>query len=444
MIGKLKHYFLLLIISFFAACKSDDEKVDPIQVKKVSALTETFDYQFMTEWQKTQVNLIKTTAGFAAPITARAIAYTNLAAYETLVNGMPSYVSLGGQLNGLAKLPVPDSTKEYNWALAASTAQYTVIRDLYISTSDKNTKQIDSLKNALEVKFKVGMSDAVFTQSIQYGAKVANAIIDYAKKDGGATGATNNFPSSYVVPNTVGAWKPTGNQKTPLLPNWGNVRPVLKSNTEDNIVDVPLLFSFEKTSENFKEAKKVHAQSLILTAEQKNIATFFEDGQGTASSPGHFLMLVNKVISEKKYTLDKAIVLLVKYSLAQHDAMVSTWKSKYKYNYMRPKTYITNSIEKNWTPFLAASPSPEYPAEHSVSASAFTHILEKEFSKDLAFVDDTKPGLPNRTFNSLADFNKEVSNSVIYGGTNFGFSSTAGLNTGIKVADNILRLKFKK
>jgi hypothetical protein len=443
--NKFSSVIIALFILVLQACKKDDTDINPVYEKKESLAVTSLDAAFLTDWQKVHLDLIKTTAGYMPPVAARSLAYTSLAAYECLVPGMSEYKSMVGRLNGLDKLPVPDSTKEYNWALATSTSQYTILKDLFASSSDKNQLKLDSIRVLYETKFKNGLSDAVISNSIRFGGAMAASILEYSKKDGGANGAINNFPPNYGLPTNVGAWRPTGNQKIPLLPQWGNNRPFLKSNTEDGIVDEPNEFSFEKTSEFFKEGRKVYTTSQILTDEQKNIAKFFEDGVGTVTPPGHFTLIMNKIISEKKYKLDQRAIIMLKMGLALNDAFIVCWKYKYRYNYMRPQTYINDALDKNWKSIVNTPPFPDYPSGHTVAASVFYSVMEKEFGKDMAFVDDTYQGvLPNRTFNKLDDFLQEATNSRLYAGIHYNFSCTAGVKAGKKIGNNVLALKMKK
>ncbi|MBK8372728.1 MAG: hypothetical protein IPL20_15570 [Saprospiraceae bacterium] len=59
--------------------------------------------------------------GIFPPQAARAYGYIGLAQYEAVVHGIKNAQSLQNQLNGFStyKLPVPESGKEYNWALAS-------------------------------------------------------------------------------------------------------------------------------------------------------------------------------------------------------------------------------------------------------------------------------------------------------------------------------------
>jgi hypothetical protein len=445
---KIRKYYglCLLVLLSLVECKKKDDAVTPTDTKKViSPLTNTLDSKFLTDWSNLHLTLIKNSAGYMSPVAARSLAYTSLATYESLLPGMPGYVSMTGQLNGFTSVAQSDSTKEYNWALVATTSQYTILKELFISSGDKNQKLIDSVRAVYEVKFKSGLNDAAIQNSIRHGAAIAVSVLEYSKKDGGANGAVNNFPKSYVIPTGVGAWKPTGNQKIPLLPTWGKNRTFMTSNLEDAIVDIPMTFSFENTSDYFKEVKKLLGQANTNTLEQKKTAAYFEDGISTVTTAGRLFNVMASIAKEKSYKLDQLAAIYLKTSLALSDAHVSCWKSKYQTNILRPQTFINEAIDKNWKPFLETPPYPEYPSEQSMAAAAFSTIIENEFGKTLSFIDNTNEGkFPNRNFTSLENYVSEISSSRVFGGVQYSLSCTAGEKAGKKIASNVLKLKIKK
>jgi len=447
---KMKKYFILITsivftLTYFTSCKKNkNDVVIPEVIKQTSKPASSYESDFAINWLNLHFLLIKSTPGFTPPVAARSLGYTSLALYESLVYGMPGYKSLAGQLNDLSSLPAPDSTKEYNWALITSTSQYTLLKELFLSTSDKNQLAIDSVRKLYETKFKVGTSDEVVERSIRFGATIASAINEYAKTDGGVNGNTSNFPSNYFIPSGIGFWKPTGTQLIPLLPFWGKNRTMVKANS-NQIIPAPLTFSFEKNSDFFQQAKSVYELSKVLTTEQKAIASFFADGTGSITPPGHHFNVAKILLVTDKAKLDKVAEVFVKIGITLNDAFISCWKAKYNYFLMRPSTYITQTIDKSWQPFLSNPPFPDYASGHSTSAGATVEILESFYGKSVNFEDNTNsPNLPNRKFKSLEDYGQETSNSRVYGGIHYDFSCKKGYESGKIIGKNILALNFKK
>ncbi len=434
---------LLFAFSFFISCKEDSDTVDPV-ISNPSPATSTFDGELASDWLKIHLDLIKSTPGFAPPVAARSLGYTSLALYESVVAGMPGHNTLKGQINGLTMLPIADTTKIYNWGLVASVAQYSLLTQLFITTSDKNKRKLDSVRVVYENKYKIGTTDEVIDRSVRYGALLATSIYEFSKTDGGTSGHLTNFPQSYVVPNGIGYWKPTGTQLIPLLPDWGNNRPLVKANEEDKL-KTPVPFSFEKNTTFFSEGKKVFDASKNLSSNQKAIANFFADGTGTVTPPGHHFNVARVIFLKKKSKLDEVALAYVKVGLALNDAFISCWRGKYYYYLMRPSTYIKQTIDKNWNPLLSNPPSPEYTSGHSTAAGATVTILENVLGANYAFEDNTYEGLwPNRKYESFSKYGEETSKSSFYGGNHYEFSCTNGYDNGKIIAQNILNLKFKK
>src|SRR5688500_12114705 len=70
---------------------------------------------------------------FTPPVASRIYAYSNIAAYEALVNFYPSSKPLSGRLNKLAELPKPDKEKEYDIEITALAAFSAVAKKLVFS-----------------------------------------------------------------------------------------------------------------------------------------------------------------------------------------------------------------------------------------------------------------------------------------------------------------------
>src|SRR6476661_7816355 len=100
------------VFAFFAvfnfACKKEIEPQAPPQDLSNAAdklhghlqQTKTFSSDVITTWINTQLQMLKVPLppGTGSQATERCQAYCGIAAYEAVVNGMPSYQTLSGQL----------------------------------------------------------------------------------------------------------------------------------------------------------------------------------------------------------------------------------------------------------------------------------------------------------------------------------------------------------
>ncbi|AQG82654.1 phosphoesterase [Spirosoma montaniterrae] len=405
-----------------------------------------FSADVATKWANLQLKLAQTTAGNTPPITSRAFGYAGLTLYEATVPGMPANRSLAGQLTGLTALPNPEAAQEYHWALSANAAEAIIVRGLWANTTDANKKTIDSLETALASELKTGVAEAVVSRSTAFGKSIGEAIFNYSKTDGGHEGYTRNFPGNYVVPTGAGLWRPTSAQLIPMQPTWGNNRTFVRINATTDPVG-PLTYSTQVSSPFFAQALEVYATGKNLTAEQKAIALFWSDDPvKTFTPPGHGLSIATQVLQQEKANLAKAAETYAKVGLATTDAFICCWRCKYKFNLLRPVTYINQAIDPAWKPLLATPPFPEYTSGHSSGSAAVATVLEDMFGANYAFTDRSheKRGLGTRSFKSFREFSTEAALSRLYGGIHFRHGNEQGLANGQNVAKNVLALGWKK
>lgn len=430
---------LLFIISLMAC--QDHRTPDPVSLSNATA---TYSADLATKWIALELKLIKTTPGFTPPIAARALGYTGLVLYESVVPGMPAYQSLAGQLNGLPALPQPEATKEYNWAMAANSAQYALMKALYPTTSNANKITMDSMKLSLENSLKAGVASDVMDRSNLFGTAVATAIFEYSKTDGGHEPYKNVFPADYVLPVGPGFWVATGAQFIPLLPSWGSNRSFVATNASVNPPG-PYPYSTATDSDFYKEALEVYTVSKNLTTDQKDIGLFWADGGGSITPPGHHINIAAIVLKKENARLDKAAETCAKVTIAVSDAFVACWRAKYAHNVLRPISYIRSQIDPNWVPLLDTPPFPEYTSGHSSGSGAASQILTDLFGENYAFTDNTWQGtFANRSFSSFFDYANEATISRLYGGIHYRNGNEKGMANGRLIGKNVNALAFRK
>ena len=120
--------------------------------------------------------------------------------------------------------------------------------------------------------------------------------------------------------------------------------------------------------------------------------------------------------------------------IAVGDAFISGWEAKYRYNLLRPVTYIQRYIRKRWNPLVQTPPFPEYPSGHSVVSGAAATVLTNLFGQ-VSFVDNTglSRDLPPRGFTSFNAAATEAAISRMYGGIHYRFDVEAGNQKGKEV-----------
>jgi hypothetical protein len=195
----------------------------------------------------------------------------------------------------------------------------------------------------------------------------------------------------------------------------------------------------------YKQAEEVYLTRIHLTDAQKNIALFWADGGGTVTPPGHNVNLATQTIRNKRLSLNEAAEVYAKVGIAVSDAFIACWKGKYKYNLMRPITYIQQNIDPSWSSLLATPPFPAYASGHATVSAAAAEVLSDLFGDKVQFADHTHEELYGiRKFSSFHDAAEEAAVSRLYGGIHFRMDNEAGLEKGKRIGKNVTAIDLKK
>jgi hypothetical protein len=155
--------------------------------------------------------------------------------------------------------------------------------------------------------------------------------------------------------------------------------------------------------------------------QHRNTALYWADNAGQSGTPvGHWLSIGSQMVDQLKLPLDRAAEMFVLMSVAQADAFIGAWHTKYQWNVLRPITYIRRHIDPDWEPFIVTPPFPEYTSAHSMQSSAAAAVLTSLLGA-VAFDDSTNLaiGHPVRRFDSFVAASDEAAISRLYGGIHY-------------------------
>ena len=331
-------------------------------------------------------------------------------------------------------MPGKENNNGYNWELSANAALASMVRQFYQGLTDANKASIDSLENAYNQK-NGGSASTTFKRSQTFGRSIAEAIYKWYLTDN-----LNGSNTGYVLPAAVpGGWVPTPPAFVPLPVNpfLGEARTFLASNTTTVAPPFPATYSENPNSDFYQIVKKVYDVSTTLTQEQKNIALYWVDqGNGVGyTPPGHDFLVLTQAIKQKGDDLGRAAEAYAKAGIAERDASIICFRSKYKYFLVRPITYIRKLIDPNWSSFIPTPPHPEYPAAHAFITGAVMQAAARVLGNNVSFTDHTYDfrGYPSRSFNSLFAAGEEAGISRLYGGIHY----LPSINTGLAMAKDI-------
>ena len=194
------------------------------------------------------------------------------------------------------------------------------------------------------------------------------------------------------------------------------------------------------------EALEVYQTVKNLTAEQQEIARYWSDDAGkTGTPPGHAISVLTQVVRDQHLSLDAAAEAYARLGIAEADAFISCWQTKFATNVVRPITYINQVIDPSWTSPITTPPFPEYTSGHSVQSAAAATVLTALFGDDLAFTDHTHDalGFAPRSYSSFFDMANEAAMSRLYGGIHYRSAIDAGLEQGQCIGQRVVALKFR-
>ena len=367
--------------------------------------------------------------------------YLGIGLYEAVRSENKNSVSLSSKLNQMPLMPEADN-KSYDWVISANAALASMFRVFNTGLTPANQASIDSLENAYNQNSTTNPDSDKFRRSQAFGRSVATAIYNWY--------LTDNYNASnlgYVPPVFPGAWEPT----PPALANGINpfvssARLYVSSNGSVVVPPPPFAYSESHSSDYYKMVKQVYDVNLALTTEQKNIANFWIDqGNGLGyTPPGHDFSVVTQAIQAKKVGLAVAAEVYAKCGIAERDGTIVTFAAKYKYNQMRPVTYIQRFIKTGWLPFIPTPPHPEYPAAHAMLTGSVMQAAATVLGDKINLTDHSYDfrGWPARSYTSIFGVAEEAGISRNYGGIHYLPSIKTGLAMAKKIAGNIGEIKL--
>ncbi|MGI8979198.1 MAG: phosphatase PAP2 family protein [Pirellulaceae bacterium] len=278
------------------------------------------------------------------------------------------------------------------------------------------------------------------TNGVALGNLVADRMLALRANDG-ASAVVNYTPGS-----GPGVWIPTPPAfAAAFLPQWPNVTPfAMRTGSQFTPHDLPTLTSAEYTAD-FNEVKELgSATSATRTADQTAIATFWANGGGTATPPGHLNLMAQAAADSQGNTLSQNARLFAALNVAMADAAIMAWDAKYSTNCWRPITAIraadtdgnaNTTPDAAWTPLLVSPPFSTYVSGHSSFSGAAAAVLKSFFGRDnIAFTLESEDAtVADRSFTSFSQAAQESADSRLYGGIHFQFDNEDGLVAGTRL-----------
>jgi len=436
-------FFFLFVIVVLSACKNNGE------YKKVMR-----DPTLFTQTVH-ELNSIVMGNNFTPVVACRNYTYASIAAYEVVVAGDNKYQTLAGQLNGLTTVPKPTDAQNTDFPFAALLA-YCKVGSAVTFPEGSMDEYVAMLKHKAK---DAGMPSEIFDNSDAYANAVADAILNWSKKD---KYAETRSASKFTVTQEESRWVPTPPMYAQAVePHWMEIRPMVMDSASQFRVPPPLKFDVkDSNSEYCKQVMLVKNAIEHLTPEQEEIANFWDDnpfklnvnghvmfGTKKFSPTGHWQSIIGIAAQKAHADFDETVYAYAKTSITMFDAFVQCWDAKYTYNTVRPETVINKYFDPNWRPLLQTPAFPEYTCGHSTVSSAAAEALTSIFGDNFSYKDTTELefGLTTRSYPSFRAAAIENNWARFYGGIHYHSSCIMATKYGRKTGDYIAnKLHMKK
>lgn len=246
---------------------------------------------------------------------------------------------------------------------------------------------------------------------LELGRQVADRVIARAKRDGFTRRWDGERPRGF------GYWAPppgsTARPVQPLAGTWETW--VMKDGRQFRAPKPPSM----RSAEMRREAREVMRVRENLTPRQKQVARFWAGGEGTALPPGIWNQVMLRYVGRRNLTTPAAARVFGLLNVAQADAGVASWDTKFAYWFPRPENGIRDlGLDRRWEPYLATPFFPAYVSGHATYSGAAGEVLAHLFPEDARF------------WRARA---KEAAVSRVYGGIHWPIDGVEGSRMGVKI-----------
>ncbi|MEP3421806.1 MAG: vanadium-dependent haloperoxidase [Erythrobacter sp.] len=310
-----------------------------------------------------------------------------------------------------------------------------------------------------------------------WGRHVGIAINKMRTHDGAEPDRVNYYHGRYPRRQDALKWTPTGPSYSArpgptvgaydrgLFPGHGQIKPWTMTSPAQFRVDA---FPDPRSPEFAEQFEQVRAlggkDSQLRTADQSEIALFWEDGPWGITPPGHFLYIALQVMQDRGYDfLDHArhFALL---GATQADASINAWDSKYTYDVLRPETAIKFrcgefgnpdprvTTQPRWQSYIPTPNFPAYTSGHSTFGATGVEMTKLLIGTDAVSFSHESPDQvlwpsltgKRRYFTSLDQAAHENGWSRLYGGVHWLQDHKAADRAGRQIAQHAFHTMFPR
>ncbi len=200
----------------------------------------------------------------------------------------------------------------------------------------------------------------------------------------------NDGSQATVIDNgstAVGQWQPTApGFANAVTPQWANVTPFAMTSPDQFQAPPPPALTSAAYAAAVNETKSLGAgNSTTRTAAETQSALWWNLQTGTDTPPGEWNAIATSMAQSQDDSMATDAQILAELNVAEADAGIAAFNTKYTYSAWRPITAIQNASETgnaaiirnaSWTPLLTTPAFPEYVAGHAVFSNAAAQVLD--------------------------------------------------------------------
>ncbi|MEO0905961.1 MAG: vanadium-dependent haloperoxidase [Pseudomonadota bacterium] len=312
---------------------------------------------------------------------------------------------------------------------------------------------------------------------IQWGRHVGLEINKMRTGDGAEPHQVNYYHGRYPRREDQLKWSPTGPAYSAnpgpaigayergLFPGHGHIIPwTMTRSSQFRVSDFPDPRSPE-FAEQFEMVRALGGKnSTTRTADQSEIALFWEDGPWGITPPGHFLYIAIQVMQDRGFDFLDIARNFAFLGATQADASINAWDSKYHHDIVRPETAIALrademgssdarvKCQRTWESYIPTPNFPAYTSGHSTFGAAGVEMIKLLIGTDsVSFSHESPdqvlwPTLTGKTryFTSLDQAAHENGMSRLYGGVHWLADHDAADRAGRQIARHAHATMFQR
>ncbi len=284
---------------------------------------------------------------------------------------------------------------------------------------------------------------AAKTDGLAWGQRVAAAVLAVRAKSGYDKPLPGPFAS-----NEPGLWRETPpGFRPPVLPQVSKVVPFTMRSPDQFRAPPPPVLDSKQVADELAEVVRLGARDHAERTEYQTLSTpFWADDLGSCTPPGHWNVIAQDLARRNHLSTAETARLFALLNLAEADAGIACWDTKFFYRTWRPETAIREldrtrnphaNPQPDFIPNMGSPAFPSYVSGHSSFSAAGSRILERFFGTDAIEFTATSDGLPGavRTYQSLSACRDEIGMSRVFGGIHVMVDNLEGQKVGLKVAD---------